>query len=289
MVRNAKSYGVFLAAVGGLFCLGSIARADVIYQDNFSGGSSGTTLASDSSSLVATGLDGGSVTTWTVTAGSTDATWLYSGSDSVTISSPNGDGGRDTGLITNAYLPFTPQAGYIYTLQSTFQVAAAGTDNHWCGLSFISTLNGGNGGAEALSNDEPTGLVIVRDGNGTTTTYGPGQTADQIDVFEAASGGTGGDTAFNIPGGIGATVTISEVLNTMGASDTLTWYINGTNVGATTTLSGNPAINYVAFGDDTAPSGVVSAFSLTAVPEPGTLSLLGLSGLLAFKRRRKRA
>jgi hypothetical protein len=264
------------------------ARGDVIYQDNFSGGSAGTTLASNSSSLTATGLDGGSVATWSVTAGSTDATWLYSGSNSVNITSPNGTGARDTGLITAAYLPFVPQAGFIYTLQSTIQSPAAGTDNHWNGLSFISSLNAGNGGAEALSNDSPTGLVIVRDGNGTTTNFGTGQTVDQIDIFQAAAGGTGGDTAYNIPGGIGTAVTITEILNTTGASNTLTWQINGTSV-ATTTLSGNPAINYVAFGDDTAPSGTVSAFSLTAVPEPTVAGLFVLSGMVLGFRRRHRS
>jgi len=256
--RNWSAVAAAVLAVGGL---GTAAEAFTIYQDNFTQGAG--TLLGGQPVQVATGDDGGTANAdWsaaTVTGSGTDADWEYSGSNSVTVLSPSGTAARDTGLITDAILPFTPQAGLIYTLQATFNVPAAGTDNHWIGLSFINGTNN----TTALSNDGPTGLVIVRDGlNGNATLDG------YVDVFEGAAGGTGGDTSFAptataLTGGtVGTTVTVTEILNTTGSSDTLSWLLNGVSVGSPVTLSGNAAITGVAFGDDTAPSGTVSAFSL---------------------------
>jgi hypothetical protein len=264
----------------GAWC--GVAGADVIYQDSFSG-AAGTALGTNVPT-VASGLDGGTAgAAWqanTATASDPDAIWKYSGSNSVSIVSPNGTGARDTNLIANAFLPFVPQAGFIYDLEATLTVPSGGSDNgHWVGLAFANFENGGTGGgSSALSNCGPTGLVIVRDAvNGAS-----------MNIFEGAGGGTGGSTNFSIPGGIGAAVTLDIILDTTGglSAQTMSWEIDGTLVGGPVALASNPAINYVTFGDDTAPSGTVSGFSLTAVPEPGALALVPAAGLMLGRRRR---
>jgi hypothetical protein len=272
LVREAdmrkKRAALMMASVMAVGIIGTSLRANVIYQDAFTG-SAGTALGGQPVA-VATGADGGTAnTTWNATAtpvsgGDPDAVWLYSGANSVTTTSPTSLVNRDTNLITDAVLPFAPQSGLIYNLQATFQTPLASGDNgHWVGLAFIDSLNGGtSGGSAALSNDGPTGLVIVRDGlsasNGT------------VDVFEGTNGGTNGDTSFaptsnSLTGGtVGTAVTVDITLNTtVSNAYTMSWSLNGVNVGNTVTLSGNPTINYVAFGNDTDPRGTVSNFSLT--------------------------
>jgi PEP-CTERM motif len=274
-----------LAVVAGF---GTASRADVIYSDTFAG-AAGTVLGGNTPA-VASGLDGGTAgATWnaaTTTGGGTDAVWNYSGSNSTTTVSPNGAGsGRDTSLITNAFLPFTPQAGYIYDLEATVQVPQAGatstTDTHWVGLSFLNG-NGHSSTGQALSNDNPTGLVIVRDGVTSTTT------GTFVDIFESATGGTGGDNSF-APGALGSAVTVDVILNEQAASPTISWLLNGVSVGSPVTLGTISPIEYVAFGNDTAPAGTITNFSLTTIPEPASMGLLGLGGLLALRRRHQRA
>ena len=261
-------------------------KAAVIYQDSFTGGTPGTaiggnTLPGD------TGLAGGTANaTWqanTTTSTNPDAIWTYS-SSGATIVSPNGTTVRDTGLIANAYLPFSPQAGFVYDLQATLIVpSASGDTGHWSGLTFAGVENGGTGGgSSALSNDQPTGLIIDRDdlSNG----Y-------DLNIFEGANGGTNGQANFVIAGGVGSAVTLDEILNTTAglSAETLSWEINGTIVGGPVLLSGNPAINYVVFGDDTAPATTVSNFSLTTVPEPTAMGAIAAMGLLLGRRRTRRA
>lgn len=284
MVKRIRQVVLGGAAV---IALAPFLHADVIYQDNFSG-ASGTALGGNVLP-VDSGLDGGTAgATWqanTTTASNPDAIWQYSGSNSASILSPNGTGARDTNLIADALLPFTPQAGYVYDLEATITVPSGGTDNgHWLGLAFENFENGGTGGgAAALSNDGATGLAIVRDAV---------SSGASLNIFQGAAGGTGGQANYNIPGGVGTPVTVDVLLNTLGglSDETIDWEINGVSVGAPVTLSGNPAINYVAFGDDTAPSGTVTNFSLTAtVPEPASLGLLVTTGGVFGLRRRRGA
>ena len=58
-----------------------------------------------------------------------------------------------------------------------------------------------------------------------------------------------------------------------------------------TYTSGNPTINYVGFANAEATSGSVSAFQLTAIPEPSTYAMVigGLLNLSLIRRRRVRA
>jgi MYXO-CTERM domain-containing protein len=64
-------------------------------------------------------------------------------------------------------------------------------------------------------------------------------------------------------------------------------YQGGDQIGSTYTyMDGNPTINYVGFVSTGDAVRNVSAFQLTAVPEP-TAALLGTLGMLALLRRRR--
>jgi MYXO-CTERM domain-containing protein len=62
-------------------------------------------------------------------------------------------------------------------------------------------------------------------------------------------------------------------------------YQGGAQIGSTFTYTTNPTITRVGFVSDGS-GGQVSAFQLTAVPEP-TAALLGTLGMLALLRRRR--
>jgi len=187
---------------GGQTARGSVLTGpyDTIYADNF-GGTAGTQLTAPSTD---NGVDGGtpsaswSTTPSTSTTTDPDANWLYSGSNSVTITTPKtSQTTQDTNLISNALLPLTVQAGYIYDLEATITTPAASGDNgHWLGLTFMNGNSHPPGGSSsALSNDLPWGLVILRDA--------VNPSPDWVTIFDGTSGGTGTSVNLNPAGGVG--------------------------------------------------------------------------------------
>src|ERR1700728_3741325 len=159
MARNAKFYAALVAAFGGVgffFSDSKVATAtilsgpvDVIYQDNFAGPA--TNVNPPSNAIIknapagASGLDGGSASATYLSipvagSGAPDAAWMYSGSNSATISSPSGSvvNGEDSSTIQQLSLPFVPVAGAVYTydLEATFN-APAGTGGHGLEMAYL--------------------------------------------------------------------------------------------------------------------------------------------------------
>ena len=265
MKRNAKKWAVLAAAVGGLgFVIGgSVVKADIIYQDNFDGTGG---LVSGRPVTVASGLDGGTAsTTWTsdavVGAPNPDALWTasggtYSGTGTTSATIGTFSTGADSNLITNAYLPFTPQAGLIYDLHLAIDSSNTGASGNWLGTAFTQAgLNGHSAGgpSSALSNDNPYGLLISK-GSGAVQMFGGLGTANQQNSTFA------GVTA-------GQYNTFDTILNTQGTQWTMSWMVNGTLLPQTFTYTTNPAIGDVVFGTNKL-TGAVSDFSLTTIPEP---------------------
>jgi hypothetical protein len=91
------------------------------------------------------------------------------------------------------------------------------------------------------------------------------------------------------PQGVNASaLTSNDVLirlDTTGAQWKTAMYQGGVQIGSTFTYTTNPTITRVGFVSDGS-GGQVSAFQLTAVPEP-TAALLGTLGMLALLRRRR--
>jgi hypothetical protein len=270
----------------------STLRADVIYQDNFDG------TAGDLAGRavpVASGLDGGTAgATWnaaassanvtTITTTAADAAWTATGGTHTSTGSTAAtigalSTGADSNLIATASLPFTPQAGFVYDLHAAIEASSTGASGNWLGVTFAQAgLNGHtpSGSASALSNDNPYGLLISK---------GTGAVQDFAGLG-TANGSTGGTVT------AGQFNSFDIFLDTTGAAWKVAWGINlpagstiaNANAG-TFTYSTNPSIGLVVIGSNKL-TGAVSDFSLTAVPEPASLSLLSLAALPLLKRRR---
>jgi hypothetical protein len=319
MARNAKRVAVLAAAVGGLGLISSethLARGsllstlypslpiDTIYSDNFSG----TTGASVAGNVtpVSTGLDGGSAgATWigpTAPAGSgaPDAVWQYSGSNTASITSPSGgiatsgsNAGEDASTIANIALPFVPASGFVYDLEATFMVPAVTGTGAGHGLEMAYLWNNGNGhltaNGQAISNNDPVGLILDRD------QFSPTTGTTYFDIFEAT--GTGSDHSFGATtspatgGPVGTSITVDVLFTSTGATTgTMNWYLNGNPVsGSSVAVSGlTGGISDIQLGDNRITGGMISSFSLTAVPEPTVAGLLvSAAAPLMLRRNRK--
>jgi hypothetical protein len=153
------------------------------------------------------------------------------------------------GTYPNAYLPFTPQVGHVYTL--TCSIKALSGASQWLALGFAETPITNNYYAAATGGVD---WLLTR-GNGT-----------QYQLFEGP--GTGGNLGGNLPAAdASAFETFSLVLDTTTGSATSGWsmalYTNGLLENSVTgAWSPNPPIAYVGLGADAA-TGYFQNFTLT--------------------------
>lgn len=249
--------GTLALVIAGLAACAVTAGAQVMYSDNFTG--SGNAL---NGSAVPGGTGSGAL--WQ--AGDT---WLDNGTAGTTIaSSANGQA---------AWLPFTPLDGFIYTASAT----VLNDQPNWIGFGFLPALPpGGDWTATDYSvrhsNAGGYAWLLTRNStgqsqqafNGPNTSNGTGISGDIVDPAQP--------------------VTISIVLNTTASTWTAQYYLDGVQQGGTFDLAStaNTAIGGIGFSHDrnsTANAGgTISAFTLTAVPEPATFALLGLGSLLGI-------
>ncbi|MEO0475203.1 MAG: PEP-CTERM sorting domain-containing protein [Planctomycetota bacterium] len=173
-----------------------------------------------------------------------------------------------------AKLAFDPQDGFVYTLEMTGTQSS--TNNDWIGVGFFDSSTtsalSGNGVAWGLS----------RPGSTTTTNR-------QVAHFNPA-GGTGNigtDDETTSP------TTLTIVLDTSDGSGS--WDVQWFADGSLTPFATQNDLNATAEGNISAvgvgvPGGAgnsdFTSFSLTVVPEPSSLALLSLGGLLIARRRR---
>jgi hypothetical protein len=284
MIAGVTAGGLTAAAAG-------TARAAIIYADNFDGTAG---LVSGRSVTTATGLFGGTAgATWTsdsTTSTNPDALWnasggTYTGTGTTDATLGTFTTGADANLITNAFLPFVPQSGLIYDAHIALGSSGVGASGNWLGLTFAPAgLNGhtAGGGASALSNMAGAGLIIDK-GSGQVQSFGGAGTAN---------GAINSATGFVAQGTATPTYhTFDILLDTTGLQWKVSWLVDGvtpSGVGATSfTYTTNPSIGDIVFGSNKL-TGTASDFSLTTVPEPGSVMILGL-GALVLTRRRGRA
>jgi hypothetical protein len=158
-------------------------------------------------------------------------------------------------------LAFNPVSGFIYDLTATININPLTTT--WIGAGFLPST-----GADAYSFlATPNTPTAVRNGDTWSTFPGADYSINSADLRIR--------------------------LDTTGAQWTTSMYQGGVQMGSTHTYtSGNPTINYVGFVNaEGGGVGGISAFQLTAIPEPSTYALVigGIATVLAFRRRRVQA
>ena len=166
--------------------------------------------------------------------------------------------GNSTGVGDAVSLAFTPTSGFVYDLTATIDVTNA--NGSWLGVAFLQDNNAyGFFGTQIT----PTALRTDR---------------WQLWPQAANYNQTSNDVLIR--------------LDTTGAQWTATYFQGGAQIGDTYTYTGgNPTINYVGIVTEGAAVGSVSAFQLTAVPEPSTYAMVlgGLLNLSLIRRRRVQA
>jgi len=224
------------------------ADASVIYQEDFADDTGGP-------GLHGTKPNDAGTETWVA------ANWSETGTLSTTAED------------SNAFLPFTPVAGNVYTLTATLNPdVATDAPSHWLALGFTADDLTTSDFWEGTNAAAPWVLFRAQDAfpNVITTFTGTGVT---------------GAAAHDLtPDKVGA-VEFAIELDTTSASWTAEWFEDGNSL-RTHTYTTNPTITHVGFGAHTI-DGSVSGFSLVVVPEPATMSLLALGGLAILRRRRR--
>ncbi len=150
-------------------------------------------------------------------------------------------------------LAFTPTSGLVYDLTATINT----TSGTWIGVGFLesNTTYGFFG--------DKTNPTLLNTKTQWQAWAGPGDNYDK----------TSNDVLIR--------------LDTTGPQWTTSMYQGGIQIGSTYTYtSGNPTINYVGFVSEGS-EGTVSAFQLTAIPEPHTSTLASIALFLAFRKRKK--
>jgi hypothetical protein len=265
MNRIALSRTVLAVAVGCVVLAGYQAKAAVVVGDDFTGSGAlngrAPTVAQHAgdvwSDIKSTGV--GAINT----------------SGSLTVVAPVVGG---TAQAASAQLPFTPDAGQVYTLSATVARATTG----WIGIGFQTSTG-------ALLGNDPT--------SSSTGVYG-------LLISDRSTGGKafGGAGAGNQIGGTlstaptGSSHVLSIKLDTTGAQWVITPTIDGVAFSPASSytyplVSGNPsnpAIRYVMIGESglAANAGTITSFQVTTVPEPASIAVLGLASLFGLRRRR---
>ena len=188
---------------------------ELIYSD---------TLLGSGSALHGTTVDSSA----THAGGTAGATWTAAGSYNETATGTIGTSTTTQG----AYLPFTPQAGHVYTLTATLEYLGAVPSN-WAALGFQTQADVAHGAFHDASGAAYAWTLLRKAGGGQPQFFGGPDTAN------------GGGFATGSESGL-QTVTIT--LDTTGASWTSHATINGLD-SATVTYGTNPTdIAYVGFG-----------------------------------------
>ncbi len=230
VIRAALAAAVAALGIG---FLAPSASAITIYSD---------TLTGTGSALNGTTVD----SSVTYAGGTAGATWTAFSAYSQTTTGTTGTG-ADTSK-QGAYLPFTPQAGYVYTLTATLQYLLA--NSNWAALGFQEQADFSSSQFHAAAGNAYAWAYVRGSTGGGPAFFGGGDTG---------GGQTGAGTAYGLQ-----TVTIT--FDTTGARWT-TYAKIGSSTTSTYTypVNGNPtSIAFVGFGGVNSTSNTKD-FSLSAV------------------------
>jgi hypothetical protein len=243
-------YGSVTSAVSTVTLLGVVKATNTIYQDTFArvGGLVGSTPSPVNASNA----------TW---VGWNNPTQLTTDGSKLDLTNAEPVGG----IYPNAFLPFTPSVGHVYTLSAN--ISPIGGGNQWLALGYALTPITNNYYAAGTCG---AGWLLERGNDSQAQLFlGPGTGNKLINLAE--------------PGATNAFRTYSIVLDTTTGSAsigwTVTYYTNGVQV-AQGVFSPNPPIQYVGLGADDA-TGYFENFTLTDVGYVTIQPLLTAAGQTA--------
>ena len=254
----ASSAMLAAAVVAGAMVLGggaTTASAETIYQDSFNrtGDLNGSQLGV-ATGFAGTGTDGGSATAaWTAPAGTSTT--------------------AGTGLTAggNGQLPFVPALGDVYTLTADITMNQPGDNfSGYVIFGFSTDIN-------TPVDNAPLAPLMFVNGNGGVQAY--------------SYGPWGYFSLGNVGNASGVSNDLQLVLDTTQPLWTVSAFINGTPDGSFT-YNGDNYLNpsIVAVGvnfKNNYQYATFTNFSLSDVPEPTSLALLAIGGLLVLPRRRR--
>jgi hypothetical protein len=176
-------------------------------------------------------------------------------------------GGASANNLSNAFLPFEPENDLIYTLTVDLNITGG---PEWFAMGFTSTATVDTGFFSNVTGDGAPWMLVRSSGLGVARS-GPG-TGGALPTFPT-----------------GSPKTVSIELDTTNA-DWVATFTSGseTRTHTYTGLDISDDINFVSFGRFTNNDGTVDNFSLTVIPEPSAATLLGLFGMVAVLRRRRK-
>ena len=213
-----------MAFLTGMMLLWScfVAGAQIIYSNAFNGGE--VDIAGTVPTVALNFAGGMSTASWDDALGVNDTNAFYA----------NGTVG--TGQPDSILLPFAPQSGYIYTL--TASVTFFGSPGSWVGLGFaqnypVHTTLGNGRFADGAVNGYDWMILTESSGN---VQYFTGPKANAPPIYNGNGFSSGAQTLI-----------AQVILNTISNQWSIMAYVNGMQMGSTTTYAANPPIGAVGF------------------------------------------
>ena len=202
----------------------SIGNAQIIYSNNFALG--GAVNIWGTAPTVASSYAGGvGSATWNDALGTNGTGDLLA------------NGIDNTGLGDSWLLPFYPQSGYVYTLSASLTFTSS--PGSWVGLGFAQNdsvnVPVADGRFADSANGGPTGydFIILTESSGNVQ-YFTGPTGNSQQIFSGTGFSSGPQT-----------LPVQVILDTTGSQWSMTAYVNGVQMGSTTTYANNPPIGAV--------------------------------------------
>ena len=228
----------------------SIGSAQIIYSNDFSSGSTASIL--NTAPMVANDFAGGnSSATWNLTT------------NNPTLGASAAQNGTLGKIQNSVLLPFTPQAGYVYTLSGS--ITFNSDPGNWLDLGFgandppVNTSSTGYRFNDPAVNGNPWSLFRPGTGNG------------GVQLYYSRTGVVGSQAL--IPATFPNTNTIGIVLDTSGIKWVVSESVNGTPVTTSYTYSSYLTISSVGYGQTTLGAANIyqwNYLTLTAVGAPIT-------------------
>ncbi len=175
----------------------------------------------------------------------------------------------------SAFLPFSPTSGFLYTY-SVQLGHTGGTGTSWAAMGF--NLNDSGGTTQQFNDNNGLGVVALRQSGNFQWWAGPELAGTNVT-------GSVSDYA------AGQFYDFMLQLDTRGSDWTLNLYVDGNQIDIS---GGSPGMSHVYATppniqriqlSNSATTAIFDNVELTVVPEPTTLVLLGLAGLLLIRRR----